>query len=78
MTVDGRRAELSLHKCDPTVWVPEWGRLKGRTEEIRSVNAYLDAVELKINTIFQTLIASGGDFDGERIKARYLGSIRRT
>jgi hypothetical protein len=26
------------------------------------------------STIFQTLIASGGDFDGERIKARYLGT----
>jgi hypothetical protein len=41
---------------------------------ISEIFTYPDAVELKINTIFQTLIASGVDFDGERIKARYRGT----
>ena len=74
ITVDGVRTELSLQReCDPERWDSDRGRLSGKTEEIKSFNAYLDAVQLKIYDIFQSFISIGIDFDGERIKARYLG-----
>jgi site-specific recombinase XerD len=74
ITVDGIRTELSLQReCDPERWDSDKGRLTGKTEEVKSFNAYLDAVQLKIYDIFQTFISTGVDFDGEKIKARYLG-----
>lgn len=74
ITVDGARTELSLQReCDPDRWDSDRGRLSGKTEEVKSFNAYLDAVQLKIYDIFQSFISTGVDFVGERIKARYLG-----
>jgi site-specific recombinase XerD len=74
ITVDGLRTELSLQReCDPDRWDSNRGRLNGKTEEAKSFNAYLDAVQLKIYDIFQTFISTGVVFDGEKIKARYLG-----
>jgi hypothetical protein len=74
ITVDGIRTELSLQReCDPERWDSDKGRLIGKNEEVKSFNAYLDAVQLKIYDIFQAFISTGVDFDGEKIKARYLG-----
>lgn len=74
ITVNGARTELSLQReCDPERWDSNRGRLNGKTEEAKSFNAYLDAVQLKIYDICQTFISTGIDFDGEKIKARYLG-----
>lgn len=74
ITVDGIRTELSLQRdCDPERWDSARGRTLGKTEDVRSFNAYLDAVQGKIYEIFQFFISSGIDFDGEKIKARYLG-----
>jgi hypothetical protein len=41
------------------------GRLNGKTEDVR--------VQSRIYDIFQDFISSGIEFDGERIKVRYLG-----
>jgi hypothetical protein len=68
--------EPSYHykrECDPDRWDSDKGRISGKTEEAKSFNAYLDAVQLKIYDIFQSFISTGIDFDGEKIKARYLG-----
>jgi len=74
ITIDGIRTEISLQRdCDPEKWDADKGRLYGRTEDIKSFNAYLDAVQLKVYDIFQGFISTGVDFDGEKIKARYLG-----
>lgn len=74
ITVDGARTELSLQReCDPDRWDSDRGRLSGKTEEVKSFNAYLDAVQLKIYDIFQSFISTGVDFDGEKVKTRYFG-----
>ena len=74
ITVDGVRTEISLQReCDPERWDSAKGRLIGKTEEARSFNAYLDAVQANIYEIFQSFISSGVDFDGAKVKARYLG-----
>jgi hypothetical protein len=47
--------------------------VNGKTEDIKAINKYLDWVQSRIYEIFQSLISSGTEFDGESIKARYLG-----
>ena len=50
MTVDGSRTEFSLQRqCDPEKWIPEKGRLNGKTEDVKSFNSYLQRVESKID-----------------------------
>ncbi len=67
ITIDGIRTEISLQRdCDPEKWDADKGRLYGRTEEIKSFNAYLDAVQLKVYDIFQGFISTGVEFDGEK------------
>jgi site-specific recombinase XerD len=74
ITVDGARTELSLQReCDPQRWDSDKGGVSGKTEEVKSFNACHDAVQLKVYDIFQSFISTGVDFDGEKIKARYLG-----
>ena len=74
ITINGTRTEFSLQRqCDSDKWDPEKGRAIGKTEDIRSFNAYLDRVHSRIYEIFQDFISSGIELDGERIKARYLG-----
>lgn len=74
ITVKGIRTEISLQlNCDPTKGDSARGRLIGKTEEVRSFNQYLDAVQGKVYEIFQFFFSSGIDFDGEKIKAEYPG-----
>ncbi len=74
ITIDGARTEISLQRdCDPERWDSGRGRLIGKNEEARSFNAYLDAVQAKVYEIFQSFISSGTDFDGNKVKARFLG-----
>lgn len=74
ITINGVRTEFSLQRqCDSDKWDPDKGRVIGKTEDVRSFNAYLDRVQSRIYEIFQDFISSGIEFDGERIKARYLG-----
>jgi hypothetical protein len=52
---------------------PIKGLVNGKTEDAKAFNKYLDSVQARIYEIFQTLVSSRIEFDGEGIKARYLG-----
>ena len=74
ITIDGARTEFSLQrKCDPAKWISDKGRVNGKTEDVKAFNKYLDSVQSRIYEIFQSLVSSGTEFNGESIKARYLG-----
>ena len=49
ITILGKRAEISLkRKIDAGQWDCVKGRGKGRSEEIRNLNTYLDQVQAKL------------------------------
>lgn len=74
ITMDRARTEFSLQRqCDPTKWIPNKGRLIGTNEQTRSLNNFLSSVQFSIYEIFQEFLASRTAFDGEKIKARFLG-----
>ena len=47
--------------------------MSGKTEDVKAINAYLDAVQLTDLRHLSNFISTGINFDGEKIKARYLG-----
>jgi len=49
ITVDGKRNEISIKRnIEPERWNSEKGYVKGTTEEVKSLNAYIDSVRNKL------------------------------
>ena len=78
ITIDGIRTEISTQRqCDPKKWISQAGRVNGKTEEMRTLNNYLDAVEHRIYDIHKELIAGDMEITGEMIKSKFLGISER-
>lgn len=49
LTVDGKRLEFSTKKfVEKSKWSSELSKMKGITEEARSINSYLDLMKSKV------------------------------
>ena len=74
ITVNGKRSECSTGKnIDPSKWNSEISRLKGNSEEARTVNKYFDVLSSKILEIERNLILSGEPFDATDVKNLLIG-----
>jgi site-specific recombinase XerD len=79
LTVDGKRLEYSTKKfIDPAKWSASTSRMKGNSEEARSINSILDFIKNKINEIQYELLKDGVSFTIEEFKNRLLGTTERT
>lgn len=78
LTVDGNRMEFSTKKfIDSTKWSPEMSKMKGNTENARSLNEYLDLMRSKIFDIQMELIHRNEPLTIEVFKNRLLGIHER-
>lgn len=69
ITVDSQRFEMSTkYKCHPDKWNSSSNRVKGKTEEARMINSYLDALQLKVNQARRFLMDHDLDITLENIK----------
>lgn len=74
ITVNHQRTEFSTQRlCEVDKWLPEKGKMRGKNEEARSLNAYLESVRLSVYQIFQEFMSAGEEFTVDMIRARYLG-----
>lgn len=74
ITVDGRRAEISLKRyVGVNVWDVSKGRVIGTTQKARLLNSYLDEVYVRIMDAHKQLLQEGKMITAQAIKARYLG-----
>ncbi|MEP6726900.1 MAG: site-specific integrase [Bacteroidota bacterium] len=74
ITVDGVSREVSTkRKCMPQKWGASYGRLLGKTEEAKSINAYLDTYQQKIFEAKRKLLERDTELTAENIKAVMLG-----
>ncbi|MFL9831732.1 site-specific integrase [Flavobacterium sp. ST-87] len=79
LTVDGKRLEYSTKKfIDPAKWSSTTSRMKGNSEEARSINSILDFIKNKINTIEFEILKDGHSFNIEEFRNRLSGSTERT
>ena len=74
LTVDGNRMEFSTKKfIDSAKWSTEMSKMKGNTENARSLNEYLDLLKSKIFDIQMELIHRNELLTIEVFKNRLLG-----
>lgn len=75
LTVNGIRTEFSTKKfIDPTRWLSETCKMKGTTEEARSINSYLDLIKSKVLDIQMELIHKNQQLSIENFKELLFGS----
>ena len=74
ITVNGKRSEFSTGKnVASSKWNPEISRLKGNSEEARTINKYFDVLLSKILEIERNLILSGESFDATDVRNLLTG-----
>src|SRR5258708_7758583 len=74
ITVNGERAEISTHRnVIPTLWDPKAQRVKGITEEAKTINAHLETMKGSLRMHESRLIALGKTVTAELLKNEYLG-----
>lgn len=75
LTVNGIRTEFSTKKfIDPARWLSEACKMKGTTEEARSINSYLDLMKSKVLDIQMELIHKNKELNIENFKDLLFGS----
>jgi len=78
LTVEGKRFEFSSKKfVDPSKWSAEMSKMKGNTDEARSLNDYLELMKSKIFDIQRELIFKNQIVNMEAFKNKLLGSEER-
>ena len=75
LTVNGIRTEFSTKKfIEPNRWLSEACKMKGTTEEARSINSYLDLLKSKVLDIQMELIHKNLELSIENFKELLFGS----
>jgi len=74
ITINGNSVEISTkRKCKPENWNVAAGRLKGKTDVVKSCNAYLDTLQQKVFEAKRKLIETDKELNAENIKNLLLG-----
>ncbi len=75
ITVNGKRVELSTGKSiEVKNWISSHGRVKGTSEEARTINRYLDNVNVRLTRIFDRMEDADEIITAREIKNRFLGN----
>ncbi|MDO8316788.1 MAG: site-specific integrase [Flavobacterium sp.] len=74
LTINGERTEFSSKKfIDKTKWSPELAKMKGNTEEARSINSYLDMMRSKVLSAEMDLIHKDEDVSLQNVQSIIKG-----
>lgn len=74
ISINGERVEIRANReVSPTLWDAKAQRVKGTTEEARSINAHLETIKGSLRMHESRLIALGKTVTAELLKNEYLG-----
>jgi site-specific recombinase XerD len=74
VTINGERFETSSHRyLESNKWSAAAGKAKGNTDEVRSINNYLDMLKQKAYNFQKELIQEGRPVNIENFKDKWLG-----
>ena len=78
ITINGKRIELSTNRfVEISKWSTEAGKMKGSSEEARSINSHLDMFKIKIIDVQMELIHKNIPITSETLKNKLLGTEER-
>lgn len=78
LTVDGQRFEFSSKKfIEKSKWLPDLAKMKGQTEEARSINSYLDMMRSKILSAEMTLMHKEEEISIDNVKSILQGEYKK-
>lgn len=78
LTIDGKRFEYSTKKfIEASKWSPELSKMKGSSEEARSINSLLDFIRNRINEIHFELLKESKSVVIDDFKNKLLGIKKR-
>jgi len=78
LTVNGERFEFSTKKfIEKSKWSTEQSKMKGNSEEARTINNYLDLMKSKIFDIQMELLHKNEDLTIENFKSKLTGAQER-
>jgi site-specific recombinase XerD len=79
ITINGKRIDNSTGKfIDPTKWHTEMSKMRGASEEARSINSHLDYLKSKIYDAEKNLIKTDIPINSETLKNKLLGIEERS
>jgi len=74
VTIDGQRFEVSTQRfIEPGKWSLESGKVKGNSEEARTINTYLDRLKQRVYQYQKESIQEGQLFNVETLRTRWFG-----
>src|SRR6202022_497044 len=74
ITIDSQRTELSVNReFDPDRWNKKAGRAAGNKEDAKTLNAYLETLQVKVHEAHRELLAANEIVTAEKIKNRPAG-----
>lgn len=74
ITVNGKRSELAIKRyTQESKWNSDGEHVRGNTEEVKSINTFIDTVRRKIQDHHHKLLENGDAITSEAIKNSFLG-----
>lgn len=78
ITINGKRIELSSNRfVELSKWSSEAGKMKGNSEEARSINSHLDMLKIQIIDMQMELVHKKIPVTAETLKSKILGVDER-
>jgi site-specific recombinase XerD len=78
ITINGKRIELSTNRfVEMSKWSTEAGKMKGNSEEARSINSHLDMLRIQIIYMQMELVHKKIPVNTETLKSKILGVDER-
>ena len=78
ITVNGKRNDKSTGKfIEPVKWYKEMSKVKGNSEEARTINSHLDNLKIKVNQAEKILTAKDIEITSETLKNELFGVKER-
>lgn len=79
VTIDGDRFEWNTQRyIDKSKWMVSVGKVKGITEEAKSINAYLDVLKHKVYVYQRELTLEHKELNINNFKSKWLGIVKNT
>ena len=74
VTINGKRFEVSAQRCvEPARWSSVAGKVKGNSEDARSINHHLDGLKQKVYDYQKAITQEGKNFTNETLRLKSHG-----